>query len=221
MTSAQVRRVVNDHVAANTYVVPTRAPGRCLLIDPGLSEAAIAAVLDETGLVPEAILCTHGHFDHLGSAAAFRARFGAPVYLHAADRRVARSANFLLMACKIDRRIEVPAIDHAVADGAVVALAGGDEAKFTHVPGHTPGSCLIGYGDAVFTGDTIYRDTTGMVKFPGEDPERLRESILSVWERIGEDRTIFPGHGGAGRFGEVKRRNAALRALLGLEEAAA
>lgn len=213
---AGVRRVVSAPMASNTYVVPTRTPGRCLVVDPGLDEPGIAAVLDATGLEPEAVLCTHGHFDHIGSAAGLQARSGAPLYLHRADARIARSANFLLMACRIDARITMPALDHLVEDGCEVPLAGGDVATFVHTPGHTPGSCLIEYEGIVFTGDTIYRDTTGVAGLPGEDAARLRASILAVWDRIGDDRPILPGHGGAGRFGDVKRSNRALRESLDL-----
>ena len=215
-----VSRVVNEPVASNTYVCPTSVAGECVVVDPGLSGDAIERELAARDLRPVAVACTHGHFDHIGSASELQARYRVPVYLHAADRRVARSANFLLMACKIDRRIVVPTDVVEAHDGMRVPL-GADVLTFHHSPGHTPGSCMLEFRGALFSGDTIYRDGVGLVDFPGEDKAVLRESILRHWHAFDDGLMLHPGHGGSGRLGEVKRGNRALREFAGLPVEAA
>ncbi len=210
---ATVSRVVNPHVNSNTYVCTTSVPDECIVVDPGLGSDAVQREIEARDLRPVGIFCTHGHFDHIGSAHDLQAIYGAPVYLHGADRRVARSANFLLMACKIDRRIVVPTDVSEAYDGLTVQL-GSDSLTFHHTPGHTPGSCMISFRGALFSGDTIYRDAVGLVDFPGEDKARLRESILARWHSFDENVTMYPGHGGSGRLGDVKQRNSALREFL-------
>jgi glyoxylase-like metal-dependent hydrolase (beta-lactamase superfamily II) len=66
----------------------------CILIDGGLDPAAIDAVVQELALTPAAVFCTHGHFDHAGSAAHFQKVYGCPVYLHGADRKLLKASNF-------------------------------------------------------------------------------------------------------------------------------
>jgi hydroxyacylglutathione hydrolase len=215
-----VSRVVNAHVPSNTYVCATSVPGECIVIDPGLGGEAVEAELAARALRPVGVFCTHGHFDHIGSAHELSERYGARVYLHRHDRRVARAANFLLMACKIERRIVVPTEVTEAYDGMRVRL-GPDTLLFHHTPGHTPGSCMIEFRGALFSGDTIYRDGVGLVDFPGEDKDMLRESILARWDEFGDDMTVYPGHGGSGRLGDLKQRNAALREFIGLDEVAA
>lgn len=215
-----VSRVVHAPVASNTYVCPTSVEGECVVVDPGLDGGAVERELAARELRPAAIVCTHGHFDHIGSASELQARYGAPVYLHSADRRVARSANFLLMACKIDRRIVVPTDVIEAHDGMRVAL-GSHDLTFHHSPGHTPGSCMLEFRGALFSGDTIYRDGVGLVDFPGEDKSVLRESILRYWDAFDDELMLHPGHGGSGRLGDVKRRNRALREFAGLPVEAA
>jgi glyoxylase-like metal-dependent hydrolase (beta-lactamase superfamily II) len=217
---AAVSRVVNADVASNTYVCPTSMPGECIVVDPGLDGEAVLRKLEARALRPVGVFCTHGHFDHIGSAHDVAEAYGVPVYLHGADRRVARSANFLLMACKIDRRIVVPTEVTEAYDGMRVRL-GADTLTFHHAPGHTPGSCMIEFRRALFSGDTIYRDGVGLVDFPGEDEAMLRESIERHWDALDERLTLYPGHGGSGRLGDVKRDNAALRAFIGLDQVAA
>ena len=212
-----IERVIDPDLRANTYVVETEAAGEVVVIDPGLDCDGVREAVGDRRVA--AIALTHGHFDHVGSAHELQQASGAPVYLHRGDAKVLRSANFLLMACKLEQRITVPKIDHLVEDGATVDLAGGP-LRFIHTPGHTPGSCLIEFRGSLFTGDTIYRDKVGMAEFPGEDKDVLRASILAVWDRLDDELWACPGHGGMGRLGDIKRGNRALREFLALEGAA-
>ena len=64
-------------------------------------------------------------------------------------------------------------------------------------PGHTPGSCLIALGSALFTGDTIYTRGVGLSHLPGEQPETLRQSILAAWPLLTPSVSIPFWFGGA------------------------
>lgn len=205
----------NRALASNTYVCRLADGARCLVVDPGLDHEALDQALARLSLRPAAVFCTHGHFDHLGGAARLGATYGAPLHIHGAEQKVVQTANFTMMVCKVEGRIDVPRFDELAADGSRY-LAGEDEVRFVHTPGHTPGSSFVRWRGCVFTGDTLYRDAVGLVKLPGEDPARLRRSLEQVWDLLPDDSLICPGHGGAGPFGAIKRDNAPLRAFLGL-----
>jgi glyoxylase-like metal-dependent hydrolase (beta-lactamase superfamily II) len=164
------------------------------------------------------VLCTHGHFDHVGGAARLQAVYDVPVHLHRDDEKTVRSANFMMMAFKLAARITLPQFTW-VEEGAVVR-AGALQARYQAAPGHTPGSCLIHVGGVVFTGDTIYARGVGLVELPGESPARLRQSILAVWDTLDEWLEILPGHGPSSAFGDLKRENLPLRRFLELPAAA-
>lgn len=215
-----MRRIIDDRLRANTYLLPTASEREVVVVDPGLNTEGIMAALSQENLVPAAIVCTHGHFDHVASAHDLQATFGAPLYLHRDDRRVLRSANFLMMACGMTRRITLPVVDHWVTDGTELDIAG-RRLRFIHTPGHTPGSCLITCGETIFSGDCIYRHGIGGSGLPGSDTGQLRDSVLRVWDELPEQAWVYPGHGPAGRFGDIRRENRGLRRLLGLDEAQA
>jgi hydroxyacylglutathione hydrolase len=213
-------RVRNEGFPSNSYVLPGDDPARCVVIDPGLDIAGMAAALDAIGSVPEAVMVTHGHFDHIAGAAALQRRFDIPVLLHAADTRVAARSGLLMMALRIDAPLELPAAMLPIDEG-IVWDRNGIRVVALHVPGHTPGSCVLRVGDAAFTGDTLYRDEMFLVRLPEQDRDALTASLRRLWDLLPDDVTIHPGHGGAGPMGGIRASNSKLRAFLGLEGAPA
>jgi hydroxyacylglutathione hydrolase len=208
-----VWRLVNGIFASNCYVCSTGTPGRCFIVDPGLDPQPIEDALRELAVEPVAVLCTHGHFDHAGSAAHFQRTRGCPVFMHGADHKTLRSSNFLLMAMKFSARIDMPKTTDVSEQGFIVELDG-RSVQFHPAPGHTPGSCVLEFGSALFTGDTLYSRGVGLSKLPGEDAAVLRKSIEFVFERFDEATTICPGHGDCAGLGWVKTNNQALQNFL-------
>jgi glyoxylase-like metal-dependent hydrolase (beta-lactamase superfamily II) len=178
-TSAVIR-VANQGVAANTYICRTATRRECILVDPGLDQESIEAALQETELTPRAIFCTHGHFDHVGSAEHFRRKYDIEIHMHEADARIARAANFTMMALKMPWRIEAPGTFVPIDEGTV--WTGGDSrVEVVHVPGHTPGSLVLLIDGRAFTGDTLYRQGVWLGSMPESDHRPPVHSPRRLW----------------------------------------
>lgn len=201
---------------SNSYFWRDAATGDLILVDTGLDADALSDALADIGGRLKAVVCTHGHFDHMGSAAVFQQRFGLDVHLHVQDQKTAKTSNFLLMAFKLSSRVKMPRFVHF--EGASGSFAVDDViVRYRHVPGHTPGSCFIHIGNTCFTGDSLYASGIGLSKTPGEDPELLRKSLTAVLDEIPEDTLICPGHGRTSSFGAIMSSNLALRDFLKAE----
>jgi hydroxyacylglutathione hydrolase len=209
-----VWQITSGVFPSNAYFCEADVPGGGVLVDPGLDGPAIDAQLAELGLRPHQVFCTHGHFDHVGGAAHFQQRYGCEVFLHRADIRTMRSANFLLMALRIPTR--VTAADVTPVDDGFCADIAGQPLRFLPTPGHTPGSCVLELGSAWFTGDTLYRRGVGLNRLPGEDRAALRTTVLGLWPQLTPGRMVYPGHGEPADGETVRTGNAALTAFLGL-----
>lgn len=209
-----VWRVSSGEFLSNAYLCGTKDNG-CVLIDGGLDPACIDLEMQTLLLTPSAVFCTHGHFDHAGSAAFFQRKYDIPVFLHGADHKLLQASNFLLMAFKLASRIEQPSKITAVISGQVINVAG-YPLTFHGAPGHTPGSCVIELGTALFTGDTIYKQGVGLSNLPGEKPDIMKQSIMSLWSLLTAERTIYPGHGDCASGAEVRASNRDLLNFLGL-----
>lgn len=189
-----VWRIVSGVFSSNSYFCEIGGSGDGFLIDPGLDGAAIDEILVSRNLTPSVIFCTHGHFDHTGSALFFQEKYGCQVFLNRYDKKTTKSSNFLLMLLKI--KIKITNADFTLVDSGFEYNFDGICLRFRSAPGHTPGSCILEFGNVWFTGDTIYAKGVGLSGLPGEDKEMLRCSILQLWDEMREhDRLICPGHG--------------------------
>lgn len=210
----EIWRVTSGHFPSNAYFCEADVPGGCILIDAGLDGPAIDLAMSELGMRPHIVFCTHGHFDHAGSAAFFQEKYGCEIYMHEADARTLKASNFLLMALKIPQKIQIPNITYL--GNQLIIDVNGHNLTYLPAPGHTPGSCVLQFGNAWFTGDTIYSQGVGLSSLPGEDVKMLKQSILGLWDRLSKDRTIFPGHGNSASGTSIRIGNSALLKFLEL-----
>lgn len=210
--TANILKVPNGPFNQNTYLFVNDS-GKSILIDPGLDDAPIQLALNNSGSELVGIVCTHGHFDHVGSVSKFQKKYKVPFYLHESDVKLCRLSNFFLKMLSTGLCIEIPEPDYLVNDESAFDL-GGIDVSFFHTPGHTPGSCVIKIGEAVFTGDTIYKNSMGDLKLPGLDIGALKTSIQRVCNLFQDHYQVYPGHGGSGLWGEIKSNNKFLNELV-------
>lgn len=189
----------------NCYLVRD-LQGAAAVIDPGFDAAEeVLPYAEEI----QAILLTHGHFDHIASAKTIADRTGAKIYLHEADACFPREERWNLSF--MVPYVPCPAFsaDVLFRDGDRISVG---EMQFTvlHTPGHTAGSCCFLSDGVLFTGDTVLSGSIGRTDFPGGDRDAIRESCRKVASLTGELR-ICPGHGEESTLSYEKRNNLYLR----------
>jgi hydroxyacylglutathione hydrolase len=92
-----------------------------------------------------------------------------------------------------------------------------------HTPGHTAGmlSFLVtepGGETAVFTGDTLFRDSVGGLRAPGHTSYTdLRDSIMGTLMELPKGTVIHPGHADLTTVGREWDANAFIRIWRGLD----
>jgi hydroxyacylglutathione hydrolase len=207
---------------ANCYLVATGPGQPCAVIDPGDDAAdRVDELCTEHELTPVAVLLTHGHFDHVGSAGEVSARHRIGVHIQAGDRHLladpmaAVSAEFAGMLAGQTFPSE-PDIVVPVEQSGPLGLTG-VPIEAIHTPGHTPGStCYAVTADGerpgvLVTGDTLFAGTVGRSDLAGGDGAQLIRSIrdnLLTWP---DDTVVLPGHGPASTIGDERRTNPFLR----------
>ncbi|MEE2044563.1 MBL fold metallo-hydrolase, partial [Nocardiopsis tropica] len=216
-------------LAANCYVLAPAPGGDCIVVDPGQEAAEqVEKVLSEHGLTPVAVLLTHGHFDHVWSAAELGGRHGVPVHVHARDRHLLTDPAAGVdpgFAARLSSLLgEGPHAEPSdlveVAGGDTLSLAG-LEVGVEHTPGHTPEhlSFLItdgafsdqpGYllsGDFVFAGDIgrpdLLDEAAGGEDTRVEGARHLFASLRDTFLTLPDHVQVLPGHGAGSACGKA------------------
>ena len=153
-----------------------------LVVDAAHDAAPIVAAIGDRSV--RAILCTHGHNDHINAADALsRATGGASVLLHPDDE-------MLWDVVYPDRKP-----DGAVRDGDELEVAG-VRLRVVHTPGHSPGGvCLLGPDGHVFGGDTLFNGGPGATGRSYSDFPTIIESIRDRLLVLPGDTVVHTGHG--------------------------
>ena len=185
--------------ATNCYVVSAEEGGPAVIVDAPPEPGAIAEVVRRAGVVPQALLLTHGHLDHVGGAGGVVAGFGIAAHLHPADGWLAADLEGqarLLLGIGPSGECAGAARYEPLADGAVLDLAG-LRFRVIHTPGHTPGHCCFWMEDegVLFSGDHLFAGSIGRTDLPGGDYATLMRSMAERVILLPPDADVLPGHG--------------------------
>lgn len=183
------------------YVVGCEETRQCCIIDPGGDEEKILSLCDREGLGIEAVICTHGHPDHVCGNARIRKATGAPIIMHEADAEFFARPDVVGYFSMLGLPASPPA-DRTVIGGERISI-GNISLEVIHTPGHTPGGICLYAAPHLFTGDTLFAGGVGRTDFPGGDTKQLlamiREKILS----LPAETVVWPGHGYGGEHSTV------------------
>ncbi len=154
----------------------------CVVIDAAHDADAILRAVD--GRRVAAILCTHGHDDHVNVAPAVAEVADAPILLNSAD----------LVLWQMTHPEREP--DGELADAATVEIAG-TTLRVLHTPGHAPGAVCLHAPDlgVVFSGDTLFRGGPGATGRSYSDFPTIIESIRARLLTLPGETVVHTGHG--------------------------
>jgi glyoxylase-like metal-dependent hydrolase (beta-lactamase superfamily II) len=191
----------------HAYLIPGSAGGYLCFDAP----EGLAAVVKEKGLKIEALILTHGHFDHIWDAGRIEAEHNCPVYLHPADRLLAANIEYLDRFGISERfplvknLTELPVPSRGKLDWS----CGGRNFELFHIPGHSPGSIAF-YEKAeghILGGDILFSGGVGRWDLPGGSQQSLLEGIVQHLLPLPDETTVYPGHGPATTIGMERRTN--------------
>ena len=202
----QIERFIVGMVGTNCYVVSNEETSECFLVDPGAYSDKVIAYIREHELKPQAILLTHGHFDHIMGLDGVLREFPIPVYAQEEEEILLKDASYNASVSY------GPAYTFSgasyIKDGQILELAG-MTIRAIHTPGHTIGGCCyyIESEHVLFSGDTLFHDSVGRTDFPTGSQSQLVRSIREKLLGLPEETVVWPGHMSETTIGHEKKYN--------------
>ena len=177
----KIKTFVLGVMQTNCYIV-SNDENHCMIIDPGAQGKKVAKYLEENELVLDAILLTHGHFDHIGAVDYLYDKYHCPIYIHHEDIEMLTNSRLNLSYLEKPFSLSAPvtpASEHMEISGFKIC--------WFHLPGHCPGASMIYLEDenVIFSGDVLFNGSIGRFDFT---------SIEKI-KTFNFDATLYPGHG--------------------------
>lgn len=168
---------------------------QCLIIDPADDASFILEELQRQQLNLVGMLATHGHFDHIMAVGEIQKSIKIPLYIHKEDKflidRVEQTAEYFLGYKPI-----VLLINKVENFPPSPKLRWASKLKIISTPGHTPGSCCfyIKEENAVFTGDTLFKEAVGRTDLSYSSKDDLKKSLKKIF-KLPKETIVYSGHG--------------------------
>ncbi|MDR0916152.1 MAG: MBL fold metallo-hydrolase [Oscillospiraceae bacterium] len=191
-----IKTIPVGQLETNCYVVADETTRECAVIDPGADSNAILDYIESSNLTVRAIFITHAHFDHITALPEVERETGAPIYVNERELEGDNQRAELKLRSNDNLRF--------YADGDVVTV-GSLNFEVLDTPGHTLGSVCLRCGDALFTGDTLFRDSCGRTDIGG-DMDLMLDSLKRL-SALDGDYEVFPGHAEATTLDNERRFN--------------
>ncbi|MGI9667549.1 MAG: MBL fold metallo-hydrolase [Acidimicrobiia bacterium] len=174
-----VSRTVVGPLDNNVYLVVDDATGDSIIVDAADDASAVLDLANGTSV--QAIVTTHGHWDHHQATHEVADHLDVPALLHPDDSDIAEKPFEPLRTGSLS--------------------IGESRATVIQTPGHTPGSVCIALPGVVLTGDTLFPGGPGATRFPYSDFGQIIASIEESLFAMPDETVVLPGHGDSTTIG--------------------
>lgn len=194
----------------NTYVLYDETQ-ECIVIDPGCyvsqERSELADFIDKNKLTPVKLINTHCHLDHVFGNAFIADKYKVKLEIHKLDKPV---LDALMPTAKMYGLNVSPSPEPSVY------LNEGDQIKFGNstldivfTPGHSPGSITFYNIKQKFmiAGDVLFYGSIGRTDLPGGNFDTLIASIKNKLFPLGDEFTVYSGHGPSTTIGFERMNN--------------
>lgn len=206
MSNLSITTIQVGPIQTNCYIVVNEDTKRALVFDPGEDAERIYAYLNHNQLSVEAILLTHGHFDHITGVAQLVRLTNAKVYMSEQEKELAMNET---MNCSMMFGHSVTLCPDFLVKNQESLEFLNTTVKVIATPGHTKGSVCYYIEDnqLLISGDTLFFESYGRTDFPTGSDVQLEQSIEMLLSTLPYDVVVYPGHGIKTTIGYERKNN--------------
>ena len=193
----QIKSFTFNDFQENTYIISRN--NQCVIIDPGNyydnENIEIKNFIDSKNFIVNCILLTHCHIDHILGIKYLQDIFNVDVFIPAGEEEMYKSSENIAVLYGLNSYNH---FEDVKLLGSENKLSFGDiNFDVLNVPGHSQDhrAFLLKDEKACLSGDVLFKNSIGRTDLPGGDYDTLIKSIKNTLFLLGDDFTIYPGHG--------------------------
>lgn len=191
----KIQLFVENPIQTNCWVVIDEETNEAIIIDLGGGYSKIKSFIKEQGDNLKAILCTHGHFDHImGIPKMQEGTDNIPVLMNEKDKLFAENINDMLELFGFENKYPPVKITQYIDENSNIYI-GKHKIQVIETPGHTQGGVCFKIDNLLFSGDTLFAGQIGRCDLPGGNYNELINSLKTKLAPIDGDILVYPGHG--------------------------
>jgi hydroxyacylglutathione hydrolase len=199
-----IEKIKNNPIDSNCFVLHNNSSSNCIIVDPGTKDCCdLLFFLNKNKLVPEYIVLTHEHFDHILGVNKLLELFDCMIISskkcieYIGDKKKNLSVFQDQKGFEINTKNVIKVADEVLRLGNI-------SIQFKVTLGHSLGSISFWVNNNLFTGDVLIKDTKTVTKLPGGCKKQLKITLDELNELFSHrSMVVYPGHGEIFRFNEI------------------
>lgn len=206
----KVKSFVFSPIQENTYLLYNEF-NNCLIIDPGCyfakEQDELKAFITQSNLMPQMLLNTHCHLDHVFGNKFVAETWALTLQLHEKEKKLLDYAptSGLMYDMPFDNYVGAYIY---LKEGDIIKI-GEDELKVIEAPGHSPGHICFycAKQNFIISGDVLFNRSIGRTDLPGANHDQLIKNIKEKLFALPDETVVYSGHGLVTTIGEEKANN--------------
>ena len=206
----KIKSFVFSPIQENTYLLYNEFK-QAVIIDPGCyfpeENDVLKAFITQSELLPQMLLNTHCHLDHVFGNKFVAETYGLTLQLQEKEKRM------LDLAPASGLMYNMPFDNYQgdfiyLKEGDAVFL-GDDELTVIEAPGHSPGHICFycSKQNFIISGDVLFNRSIGRTDLPGGNHQLLLKNIREKLFVLPDETVVYSGHGPITTIGEEKKEN--------------
>jgi glyoxylase-like metal-dependent hydrolase (beta-lactamase superfamily II) len=200
----KVKKITSGALNVNCYVVYDLRTSRALIIDPGEDGDKVIFEIEKNALIPEILINTHAHFDHILSNDKICSKFKIPLAIHKNELALLsdskKNGTDIFGITGTIRKADVLFEDNQEVKLSFISF------KVIHTPGHTNGSICLLFDKFLFTGDTLFAGTIGRTDLITGSDVDMKRTLIKL-KKLESSLIVYPGHGSTTTMANELRHN--------------
>lgn len=200
-----IKMIKNHPIDSNCFVIYNDLNSDCIVVDPGTEDCKeLISFLHENNLIPQNIVLTHEHFDHIWGVNKLLEIYNCIIVCteKCLENIINKKKNLSIFYNQIG--FEILAKNNTIIVSNNNLKLGNYIVKFKETPGHSEGSVSFWIDKNLFIGDVFIKGIKTVTKLPGGSKKQLAETIYELNELFSnENMMVYPGHGEVMTFNEI------------------